>query len=173
MLDIEPNCPSKSQITGVLGKKWDHGVRGSTTYFVMNFHGKGGHKILDWMEGAKGIFESFEKGLLLRIFKSNKFSSIPIPHDQVLRMAIYKGVEAVSPVFLTPFWLLLKLGVRVEIARYFILYPREYSILPTKLSVVTKDFEMQLESNGFSFLSQKEYFSEISKRFNFEFEIHE
>lgn len=173
MLLFDSYKPSKSEINRVLGKERNHGVRGSTTYFVMNFHRKGGHKILDWMEGAKGIFESFEKGLLLRIFKSNKSSSIPIPHDEVLRVAIYKGVEAVSPAFLTPFWLLLKLGVRVEIARYFVLYPREYSILPTKLRMVTKDFEMQLESNGFSFLSQKEYFSEISKRFNFEFEIHE
>gem|GEM_PF-5641620 len=157
----------------MLGEEKNYGIRGSTTYFIRHILLNTDDKSCEWIEGAKGIFQSFDKGLLLRVFKSNKSCSIAIPNEQVLSMAIYRGVEAVSPVFLTPFWLLLKLGVRVEIARYFVLYPREYSILPTKLRMVTKDFEMQLESNGFSFLSQKEYFSEISKRFNFEFEIHE
>lgn len=173
MLHMESSFPNKSQISKVLGKEIRHGVRGSTTYFVTFFRYNTENIDLDWLAGAKGIFQLFEKGILLRLFKSNKANAIPIPHQQFIRIEVEKGREIIEPALLSPFWILLKLGVRTEIARYFKLYPREYAITPTRLMIVTSDFELRLETNGHTYQSQKDFFLAFSKRYNLELLINE
>jgi hypothetical protein len=73
-----------------------------------------------------------------------------------------KGTEVCEPVYFSPMWILLKLGVRLEIARYFA-NRWEYSIEPTTLIIQTQTFKLKLETNGFTFSSQADYFLKFSE----------
>lgn len=59
-------------------------------------------------------------------------------------------------------WLLLKLGVSLKIARYFQTSSDDVEKVETNLKIVTKDFDMKLLTNGFTFSSQKKFFESLN-----------
>ncbi|SIN69938.1 hypothetical protein [Algoriphagus halophilus] len=137
-----------------------NGLIGSTTYFIKSFDSV---ERIELMENAKGILQTFTNGLLLRVFKNNQSISIPIPFSDISKLELRKGQEIVEPIWLYPMWILLKLGVRIEIARYFRMRVGEYSIDPTVLEIETRDFKLGLETNGYTFDSQENYFSKFTE----------
>lgn len=160
MMYFDPNNVPKHKLISLIGEEIKSGVTGSTTYFIKFFEST---ETIEWIEHSKGIFQIFQKGLLLRIFKSNRSISIPIPFTQLKKFELCKGQETVKPIFLSPFWILLSFGVRVEIARYFKIKAREYSITPTILKIETQTFQLGLETNGYLFENQKNLFLGISE----------
>lgn len=150
----------RRKLLPLIGEETKTGVRGSTTYFIKSFQSA---EQIDLMEDSKGIFQLFSKGLLLRIFKNNRSISLPIPFDQIKRLELTKGEEVINPFFLSAMWVLLKLGVKIEIARYFKSFRREYGIKPSALEIETDSFKLRLETNGYTFNSQADFFSKLTE----------
>lgn len=150
---------SNYQIQKLIGSEITEGVKGSTVYFIQSFYPKDSLWIL---ENSKGIFQLYSKGLLLRTFKNNKEILITIPFDDVSKLELVKGKEIIRPLFFSPMWILLKIGVPVEIARYFRVMASEYSIDPTSLHVTTVSFQLNFQTNGYTFKGQNSFFSKLS-----------
>ncbi len=159
MMYFHSNDVPKHKLLPLIGEEVRGGITGSTTYFIKSFHSI---ETIELMEDSKGIFQAFTKGLLLRVFKNNRSISLPIPFKEIDMLELIKGTEVCAPYYFSPMWILLKLGIRLEIARYFA-NGSEYSIEPTTLIIQTQAFKLKLESNGFAYNSQADYFSKFGE----------
>ncbi len=111
---------------------------------------------------SKCNFEKRAGGILLRANYSNKLTAIPIPKESIIRITISKGKETIDPFFLSPMWILLKLGVSKLYARYFRFRPHEYSIDQMKLIINTAEYEMDFIANGYLFERQLSFFENLN-----------
>ncbi len=150
---------SKNKLESILGRPIKLGVRGSTTYFIRKYNPYG-EQMDNPFEGHKCIFELYTKGLLLLTFKSDKRILVPIRFNEFDALKLTKGIETVDPYFLSPMWVLTKLGVSVDIARYFRVGSNEYHIDETVLKIKTAQFEMTITTNGYTFPGQEKFFSQ-------------
>jgi len=158
MIYYQSNEVAKHKLYPILGEAVKTGVRGSANYFVKSFKA---NDEIPLITNSKGIFQNFTKGLLLRVYKNNRFISILIPFKSINQIELLKGVEKIQPIFLSPMWILLKLGISLEYARYFRIRISEYSVDPTRLILITDDFSLELETSGYNFESQKRFFKKL------------
>ena len=135
-------------------------LKGSTAYFVKSI-AFNGEEDFD-LKNYKGVFESYSHGVLLMLFKSDKRKQIPINFQDIRKVNLIEGQLLVEPGWLTPMRLLLRLGVSLKIARYFQTSSDDVEKVETNLKIVTKDFDMKLLTNGFTFSSQKKFFESLN-----------
>jgi len=107
-------------------------------------------------------FEKRANGILLRANFSNILTEIPISKEDIISMTLKRGKENIEPFFLSPMWLLLKLGVSILYARYFRLRLHEYSIDQMELNINTTDYEMDFIANGYIFEEQLSFFKNLN-----------
>ena len=111
---------------------------------------------------SKCNFEKRTNGLLLRANYSNKLTAIPIPKESIIGITITRGKETIDPFFLSPMWILLKLGVSKLYARYFRFRLHEYSIDQMELNVKTTEYEMNFIANGYLFERESSFFENLN-----------
>ncbi|MDC8004208.1 hypothetical protein POV27_09110 [Aureisphaera galaxeae] len=111
---------------------------------------------------SKCNFEKRARGLLLRANYSNKLTAIPIAEEDIISITLKRGKENVSPFFLSPMWILLKVGVSKLYARYFRLRLHEYSIDQMKLHLKTINYEMEFIANGYLYERQLSFFNNLN-----------
>ncbi len=145
----------------VIGRSIKSGVRGSTTYFIKEISSTT-YPDVHKLNGAKGVFQLFDKGILLRMFKSAKTYSIAISYSEIREIHVNEGEHWINPRILSPFWIALKLGVNIHRARYFARFGKEYEKHPTVVQVETGDFSCQLTSSGFSYPSEERFFKSLN-----------
>lgn len=153
----EENELPDRKIESILGKPVKEWIRGSDPFFIKYFKIISDLKI-NSLTGYKGIFELYDGGLLLRAFKSDKRILIPIELAGIEYIKIQKGQEIIDPSPLYPMWILMKLGLSIEKARYFQIFGYEYSIQETLINIKSQLFEMKLGSNGYSFKGHEKFF---------------
>lgn len=112
--------------------------------------------------GSKCNFEKRTGGLLLRANCSNKLNAIPIPKESIIRITVTRGKETIDPFFLSPMWILLKLGVSKLYSRYFRFRLHEYSCDQMELNVKTTEYEMDFIANGYLFERQLSFFEKLN-----------
>lgn len=134
---------------------------GSTGFYLKSFKAKNteyGNLKLD----SKCNFEKRTGGILLRANYSNNLTAIPITKESIIGITITRGNETIDPFFLSPMWILLKLGVSKLYARYFKILISEYSIDQMELNLKTAEFEMDFIANGYLFESQLSFFKSLN-----------
>lgn len=149
------------RLNQIIGSPIKSGVRGSTTYFIKQVEGEELPDLLE-LDNSKAIVQRFENGILLRVFKSSKNYSIAISFDKLKRLSLIKGKEMVNPTKHSLFWLLLKLGVSIDKARFFGGW-NEYRIDNTELILECEKFYCRMICGGLSFNSQARFFQSLSK----------
>ena len=135
---------------------------GSTGFYLKSFktkkNGTDSLKI-----DSKCNFEKRTGGILLRANYSNKLTTIPISKENIIGITVTRGKETLDPFFLSPMWILLKLGVSKLYARYFgLLRFQEYSIDQMELNLKTTEYEMELIANGYLFERQLSFFENLN-----------
>ena len=161
-MNVLPTEYPKSKFTPLIGEPLKLlEKKGSTVYFIKRHQFANSSNELNDLTNFKGIIELYSKGLLLRVFKSNKNYLLPIPHSSIQKVTVTEGEEEIDPFFLSPMWILLKLGVHANVARYFQLRWDRYIKYETELIIATDGFIMELVSNGFTFPSQEKFFKRI------------
>ncbi|WP_203296752.1 hypothetical protein [Luteirhabdus pelagi] len=111
---------------------------------------------------SKCNIEKRPDGILIHASKSNRQTLIPIPTDNVLEIEIIRGKEQIDPFFLSPMWILLKMGVSVLYARYFRLRMHEYHIDQMELKLTTTDYEFDFNANGYLFERQLKFLKNLN-----------
>lgn len=162
---LKGNDLLERNVQKTLGSSMDIGLKklkgiGSASYFLKGLVGFDS-KIFNQIENARCNFQVYQKGLLLRLNSSNQLFAIPILFEELKDFRLVKGDEKVSPFPLSPFWILLKFGVKLSIAKHFSIYLlKEYFINEMKICVRTEKFELVLESNGYKFYEQIKFFGD-------------
>lgn len=134
---------------------------GSTGFYLKSFKTKNPESE-NLKLNSKCNFEKRTSGILLRVNYSNKITVIPIPKESIIRITITRGKETIDPFFLSPMWILLKLGVSKVYARYFRLRLHEYSIDQMELNMETTEYEMDFIANGYLFERQWSFFENLN-----------
>jgi hypothetical protein len=146
----------------LVGRPVNFGIRGTTTYFIKELKSGQLPETLD-LDNGKGLIQLFEHGILLRVFKSSRNHSIAISFDSLEKLSLIKGREMINPRMYSLFWILLKLGVSLDKARYFGGYWKEYRIDETELIIEAEDFHCRMTCSGYSFNSQERFFKALDK----------
>ncbi|MFY0602698.1 MAG: hypothetical protein JXQ93_02030 [Flavobacteriaceae bacterium] len=134
---------------------------GSTGFYLKSFKTKNTGTESLKLE-SKCNFEKRTSGILLRANFSNKLTAIPIPNEKIIGITLKRGKENIDPFFLSPMWILLKLGVSKLYARYFRFRLHEYSIDQMELNIETTDYEMEFIANGYLFERQLSFFENLN-----------
>ena len=109
-------------------------------------------------------FEKFERGLLLRINSKQKIYTVAINYNSITDIELTGGEECINPIPLSPMWLLIKLGMHIRYARYFMIKILEYSVDPIMLKIQAGDQQIVLDSNGYNFHGESKYFEHLMKK---------
>lgn len=147
------------KISSLIGEPLTKGVVGSNIYYLKRCQNSGDSRQI--LKDYKAILELHSDGLLLRAFKSDKRKLIALPYGTIIGILLKKGREHISPLVLSPFWILLKLGVKMETARYFRARTSEYRIEETQLEITTNTGIIAMETNGYTFSGQVHFFNRI------------
>jgi hypothetical protein len=134
---------------------------GSTGFYLKSFKAENPESE-NLKLNSKCNFEKRTGGLLLRANYSNKLTLIPIPKESLIGITLTRGKESIKPFFLSPMWILLKLGVSKLYARYFRYRLYEYSIDQMELNVKTTEYEMNFIANGYLFEKQLSFFESLN-----------
>ena len=134
---------------------------GSTGFYLKSVKAKN-PEFKNLKLNSKCNFEKRTGGLLLRANYSNKLTAIPIQTENIIEIIITKGKEKIDPFFLSPMWILLKLGVSKLYARYFKILISEYSIDQMELNLKTAEYEMDFIANGYLFERQLIFFENLN-----------
>ncbi|MDO6813982.1 hypothetical protein [Tenacibaculum soleae] len=134
---------------------------GSTGFYLKSFKTKNSETETLKIE-SKCNFEKRTGGILLRANYSNKLTAIPIPNENIIGISLKRGKESINPFFLSPMWILLKLGVSILKARYFRFWLHEYSIDQMELNIETNEYEMEFIANGYLFERQLSFFENLN-----------
>lgn len=110
---------------------------------------------------SKCNLEKRTAGILLHTNISNKRTLIALPEKEIIEIKIIRGKEDIDPFFLSPMWIMLKLGVSILKARYFRMNCSEYSIDLMKLSLKSFYYEMDFVANGYLFESQLKFLEDL------------
>ncbi|MFD2543736.1 hypothetical protein ACFSSB_15500 [Lacinutrix gracilariae] len=134
---------------------------GSTGFYLKSFKTKNSETESLKID-SKCNFEKRTGGILLRANYSNNLTAIPIPNENIIEISLKRGKENIDPFFLSPMWILLKLGVSKLYARYFRFRLHEYSIEQMELNIKTTDYEMDFIANGYLFERQLSFFENLN-----------
>jgi hypothetical protein len=159
---LTENNINEHSIKGLIGERTNIEPKklkaiGSASFFLKSFVNKSDKTDL-LRTDSKCNFEKYSDGLLLRANFSNRLTAIPIPKTKLNSIHLIRGEETIDPFFLSPMWVLLKLGTSKLIARYFRFRLHEYSIGEMELKLKTKHYEMEFIANGYIFERQKCFF---------------
>lgn len=156
----------KREVDNILGQnisikeQLKHGTIGSALYRPLKVNiDSGAFSLIE--QNSRGNFEKYKNGLLLRINKNQDLYFIAISYNEIDRIELKKGKEVISPLIFSPFRLLLNLGIHVRYARYFRIHLSEYSIERMTLKIASDTESVVLDSNGYNYYSEKDYFKSI------------
>jgi len=165
MILTEKNIDER-KISKLIGKPISVGSKnpkiiGGPGLFLKSFVNK--HNNSDLIRtDSKCNLEKRSNGLLLHTNFSNRRTLISIPQKDILEIRIVRGKEEIDPFFLSPMWILLKLGVSILYARYFRFRSHEYSIDQMELIILTTEYEMNFISNGYLFERQLKFLKSLN-----------
>lgn len=134
---------------------------GSTGFYLKSFETKNSETESLKLD-SKCNFENRTGGILLRANYSNKLTMIPIAKENIVSIILKRGKETIDPFFLSPMWILLKLGVSKLYARYFRFRLHEYSIDQMELNIETNKYKMCFIANGYLYERQLSFFESLN-----------
>ena len=165
----EYNGKFKKKIDQLLGSKksileqFKYGTAGSALYFIQNTNLDSNLQKLSYSH-PRCNFEKFENGLLLRINQNQKLYFVAVSYSNITSIEVGKGQEKIAPLLLSPMWILLFLGAPLKFARYFRIHLSEYSIKPLILTIKSGSNYIRLESNGYNYYEEMNYFAPLIKK---------
>jgi len=165
MLLKESELDNKDIIFPILGKPYKEPgklltVTGSTIYFVKECTDLDGNPLPLKRDEMKAIFQRYEKGLMLFFTKSNYQNAILLDFESIENIELKKGTETVSAWSSPILTILMKMGFTMKSLRFFF-FGLGFRVEETELVVRTKDYKIRMETNGFSFNSQVNYFNNL------------
>lgn len=164
MILKESELDDEDIIYPILGKPYKEPGKlltatGSSMFFVREATDPEGNPLPLKREEMKGIFQKYEKGLMLYLNKSNYQNAILISYDSVKRISLIQYLEERK----VPSELFLKIFFAIPnnpISRFMYRMYR-YKTRETLLEIETNYFKAKLATSYSSFSTSEKYFSSL------------
>jgi len=100
---------------------------------------------------TKCNFEILPKGLMLVGNFSNSDTIISVLKEEIESITLVRGKEIIDTFYLSPMYILSKLGVPNHISQYLKVYPSEYKITETRITIKCAEYQLKLITSGSRF----------------------
>ncbi|CAM4193166.1 hypothetical protein ZORO111903_06375 [Zobellia roscoffensis] len=100
---------------------------------------------------TKCNLEIVPKGIMVIGNFDNHDSIIPVLKDEIESISLVRGKETIDTFYLSPMHVLMKLGIPNRISSFFKVYPSEYKISETQITIKCKDYQLKLITHGNNF----------------------
>lgn len=149
----------------IIGKPLEFNLKNpkplGSTLFLLRFFEQRDSESKELKVNARCNFQLFTDGFLLKTTNSTITEAIPINFKDIQKFKLIRGEETINPFLLSPMWFLLKFGVSIVKARYFRLKGREYFINKMTLLIMTDQYSLAFEGDGYKFEAQIKLFKDL------------
>lgn len=109
------------------------------------------HKSDLLLSQTKCNLEILPQGMMIVGNFSGSETMIPVLKNEIESIKLVRGKETIDTFLLSPMHILSKLGVPSRISRHVSIYPSEYKITATQITIKCQEFQLKLITNGSSF----------------------
>ena len=109
------------------------------------------HKTDFLLSQTKCNLDILEEGVMIVGNFAQDDTIISILKDEIEHITLVRGKEVVDTFYLSPMYILSKLGVPNNISRYLKVYPSEYQITETRITIKCKEYQLKLIASGSRF----------------------
>lgn len=106
------------------------------------------HKTDLLLSQTKCNLEILREGVMVVGNFSEEDTIIPVLKDEIESITLVRGKEVIDTFYLSPMHLLSKLGVPNRISRYLRIFPWEYKITETRITIQCQDYQLKLITDG-------------------------
>ncbi|HET8735570.1 MAG TPA: hypothetical protein VFM69_03125 [Pricia sp.] len=92
--------------------------------------------------------EILREGIMVSGDFSLNGNRIPVLKSEIESISLMRGKEVVDTFYLSPMHILSRLGVPNRIARYLSMYPWEYKITETRITIKCQEYQLRLITGG-------------------------
>lgn len=103
------------------------------------------------ISNTKCNFNIYEAGLMLSGNFSESYTALSVLAKEVESITMVRGKETIDTFYLSPMYILSKLGVSIHIARHLSFHPSEYRISETRIIIKAKEHRLELITSGYRF----------------------
>lgn len=121
--------------------------KGKFHYRLIEFKDKQ-HKTDVLLSQTKCNLEILPQGLMVTGNFTEKDSVIPILKDEIESITLIRGKETIDTFYMSPFYILSKLGIPNRISRHLRVLPTEYKITETRVIIKCDDYQLKLITYG-------------------------
>ena len=97
---------------------------------------------------TKCHLEILREGIMVIGDFSRKGTIIPVLKSEIESISLVRGKEVIDTFYFSPMHILSKLGVPNRISRYLSIFPWEYKITETRITIRCKDQQLKLITSG-------------------------
>ncbi|MBG47246.1 MAG: hypothetical protein CML05_03035 [Pseudozobellia sp.] len=126
--------------------KWT-GKKSRYHYRLIDYKNKQ-HKTDVLLSQTKCNLEVLPQGLMVVGNFTEKDSIIPILKNEIESITLIRGKEVIDTFYMSPMYILSKLGIPNRISRHLKVYPSEYKITETRVHIKCEDYELRLITDG-------------------------
>jgi len=101
-----------------------------------------------WLNDSRCNLEILPRGIMVVEKFSQSDKIIPILKNEIESITLVRGREVIDTFYWSPMYLFLRLGVPKRIARYFQVYPSEYRISETQITIDCNELKLRLICKG-------------------------
>ena len=106
------------------------------------------HKTDFLLSQTKCNLEILPEGVMIVGDFSENDGVIPVLKNEIKSITLVRGKEIVDTFYLSPMHILSKLGIPYRISRHLTVYPSEYRISETRITITCKDYQLTLVTDG-------------------------
>ena len=124
-----------------------------------------------WFEANNNVIrphlDQLTEGLIIRLIGAKEINALAISYSEILKVIISKKPDSVTPIIGSPFWVLLKLGVKPRTARWLTWGSRvEFDFGDVLVEIQVSDSNLYLQWQGQHYEDVKQFFgSEFLKSY--------
>lgn len=100
---------------------------------------------------TKCHLEILPEGIMVIGEFSENDTTIAVLKNEIESITLVRGKEIIDTFYLSPMHILYKLGVSTSISRYLRIYPSEYKITETRITIKCQDYQLKLITGGNSY----------------------
>lgn len=106
------------------------------------------HKTNILLSQTKCNLEILPQGVMVIGNFTERDTIIPVLKNEIESITIVRGKEIIDTFYLSPMHILSKFGIPNHISKYLKVYPSEYKITETQVTIKCEDFQLKLITSG-------------------------
>lgn len=106
------------------------------------------HKTDMLLSQTKCNLEILPQGIMVIGNFTKRDSIIPVLKNEIESITIVRGKEIIDTFYLSPMHILSRFGIPNHISKYLKVYPSEYKITETQITIKSEEFQLKLITGG-------------------------